>query len=251
MIDAPHNPVNPALGQSAVFATTHWSVVLAAGKDSSPLAREALEALCHAYWYPLYAFIRRTRGYRHHDAEDLTQGFFLFLLEKERLRKAAREKGKFRNFLLKMLVDFLANEWDKAQTVKRGGKCVIVSIDEATAEGFYANEPAEPMTPESIYHRNWARALLDRVLTRLESEYKETGKTTLFVALAPQMAKKDDRSGFYCRAADKLGMSADAVKVAMHRLRNKYRELLLREVAQTVSSAEELEEELRYLLTCA
>src|SRR5438552_2158981 len=161
---------------SSAFPITHWSIVLAAGADDFTRATAALERLCRTYWYPIYAFIRR-RGSQQHDAEDLTQAFFAFLLERETLKKVDRAKGKFRTFILAALTNFLSNEWDKRQTVKRGGQRKIISLDETAAEGRYFREPADSMTPEKLFERQWANALVEQVLTRLKEEYAAGGKT--------------------------------------------------------------------------
>src|SRR2546430_9901540 len=157
------------------FATTHWSVVLAARQQTSPEAGEALESLCRAYWYPLYAFIRR-RGYDSHDAQDLTQGFFTRLLEKNYLAQADREKGRFRSFLLAALKHFLSDEQDRARAQKRGGGQALISLDEQTAEGRYRLEPADVMSAEKLFERRWALTLLEQARTRLCDEYVAAGQ---------------------------------------------------------------------------
>src|ERR1017187_4629949 len=159
---------------AGAFSTTHWSVVAAAGSNLAGAAG-ALEQLCGKYWYPIYAFIRR-RGSDHHQAEDLTQAFFAHLLESEALRKADRNRGKFRTFLLAALTHFLANEWDKQQTLKRGGRRQFVSLDETVAEDRYRQEPVEALTPEKLFERRWALALLEQVLARLGQDYVKAGK---------------------------------------------------------------------------
>jgi DNA-directed RNA polymerase specialized sigma24 family protein len=233
-------------GQSGEFTTTHWSVVARAGDSDLAGSAAAKDQLCRTYQHPIYAFIRRTRGVSREDAEDLRQGFFKHIVEREALKKARQEKGKFRTFLLAVLQKFLANEWDKAQTWKRGGRNETVSLDEMMAEEGSANEPADSLTPEKLFVRHWAAALLNRVLGRLEQDYVETGKGKLFAKLAPGIVEVDD--GFYAQCATELGTTVGNAKVAMHRLRGRYRELLRSEVAQTVSSAEDVEEEIRYLL---
>ena len=157
-----------------VFATTHWSVVLAAGEQQSPQAAEALEKLCRTYWYPLYVYVRR-RGYSPQDAQDLTQQFFALFLEKEYFRRANPERGKFRTFLLHALQNFLANEWKRAQCLKRGGGAAFLSLDVAAAEQRYAIEPATAATPERAYEKRWAMTLLEQVLAGLQQEYARAG----------------------------------------------------------------------------
>lgn len=218
----------------------------AAGHDSSPDAHEALEKLCRTYWYPLYAYIRR-KGLGEHEAQDLTQGFFAQLLERQSLCGLDREKGKFRSFLLAALKHFLADEWDKAQTVKRGGGKPLISLDDETAESRYRLEPSHDLAPDKIYERRWALTLLEQVLTRLEVEYVNDGKNVMFDELQQFLQGKQPGAP-YSNAARTLGMTEGAVKVAVHRLRRRYRELLRMEIANTVASASEIEDELRHLL---
>ncbi len=233
--------------KTAGFTRTHWSVVLAAGAVNSPEALEALEKLSHSYWYPLYAYIRR-RGYEPDEAQDLTQDFFLRLLEKNYLANADPGKGKFRSFLLASLNHFLANDYRRAQAAKRGGGQVLISIDEASAEGRYALEPVSTLTPEKIYERRWALTLFDRALERLEVELTRTGKTKQYAYFKPFLTREPGE-GDYASVAAELGMTAGAVTVGVHRLRQRYRELVQEEIAQTLSNPADLEEELRYLLT--
>ena len=230
-----------------VFATTRWTVVLHARDASDTQAREALENLCRAYWYPLYAFVRR-QGVSPEDAQDLTQAFFEKLIEKNFLADVQREKGRFRSFLLAALKHFLANEWDKARAQKRGGGVVHVPIDTASAETRYGLEPAHFDSPEKLFERRWAITLLDRVLERLRDEHVEAGKADLFEQLKPCLtAEKASLS--YAELGARGGLSEGAVKVAVHRLRQRYRELLRAEIAETVDSPGEVEEELRHLFT--
>ena len=230
-----------------VFATTRWTVVLHARDASDTQAREALENLCRAYWYPLYAFVRR-QGVSPEDAQDLTQAFFEKLIEKNFLADVQREKGRFRSFLLAALKHFLANEWDKARAQKRGGGVVHVPIDTASAETRYGLEPAHFDSPEKLFERRWAITLLDRVLERLRDEHVEAGKADLFEQLKPCLtAEKASLS--YAELGARVGLSEGAVKVAVHRLRQRYRELLRAEIAETVDSPGEVEEELRHLFT--
>ena len=172
------SPINPS-GQAGVFATTHWSVVLAAGHDSAPGAQEALESLCRTYWYPLYCFVRR-QGFNTADAQDLTQAFLLHLLERKALKRVAPDKGRFRSFLLAALKYFLADESDKARAQKRGGGCAVVSLDEEGAEARYQREAADELTAEKLYERRWAMAVLDRAFVRLREEFTAAGKAALY-----------------------------------------------------------------------
>lgn len=227
------------------FTTTNWSVVLAAGGRDNAHATVALERLCSAYWYPIYAFIRR-RGFDRCNAEDLTQSFFAYLLEKEMLKKVNQQKGKFRSFLLAALTNFLANEWDKQQTLKRGGQRQIISLDEIIGEDHYVHEPIETLTPEMLFERSWAFTLLKRVLVRLKQEYTAMGKQMLFARLEPELTR-EVTPGVYATLAAELNMSEGAVKVALHRLRRRFGELLRSEIAHTVSGPAEVDEEIRHL----
>jgi RNA polymerase sigma-70 factor (ECF subfamily) len=190
-------------------------------------------------------FFRR-RGFSPPDAEDLTQSFFAFLLEKEALKKVDPAKGKFRSFLLASLTNYLANEWDKRHTLKRGGQREVVSLDEAAAEGIYLSEPVESLTPEKLFERRWARALVDQVLARLKQEYALGGKATLFAWLEPSLTGELSAEAL-ASCAVHLTMSEGAVKVALHRLRRRFGELLRSEIAHTVSSPEEIDDEIRQL----
>lgn len=229
---------------AANFVATHWSVVLAAGHSDSAHALGALEALCRTYWFPIYAFVRR-QGHRPHDAQDLTQEFFARLLEKHTLGKVTREGGKFRSFLLGAMNHFLVDEWRKARAGKRGGGKVI-SLDARDAETRFSHEPVETVTPEKLFEQNWALALLEAVYRRLEAEYESAGKGRLFAAL--KFSLTGARSAVpYAELAAGLDMPESSVKVAVHRLRRRYREVLREEVANVVSGPEEVEEELRCL----
>jgi RNA polymerase sigma-70 factor (ECF subfamily) len=223
------------------FRTTHWSMVLRAGGASTG-AQAALSNLCGAYWYPLYAFIRR-QGHTAHDAQDLTQEFFARLLEKGWLDGVARERGRFRTWLLAALEHFLINEWHRARTQKRGGGAILLSLDD-DAEARYLREPADPMTAEKLFDRRWALTLLDRVLARLGGELADAGKAAQFEAL--KFCLGGERHA-YAEVARTLGMSEGAVKVAAHRLRERYRALIRAEIAETVATAEEVDGELRDL----
>jgi RNA polymerase sigma factor (sigma-70 family) len=229
------------------FPPTLWSVVLAAGENGSVRAREALETLCRSYWYPLYAFARRL-GKTAHDAEDLTQGFFQRLLEREGLAKAAPEGGRFRSFLLASLKNFIWDEWDKSRAVKRGGGQVLVSFDDLNAEERYRTEPIDPAEPEKLFERSWAMLLIDRVLVRLEKEFVANGKGERFEALHPFLLN-EPAAGSYASVAQSLAMSTGAVKVAVLRLRERYRELIRLEIAETLVEGGDVEEEVRHLMS--
>lgn len=233
-----------AQASGAWFVTTHWLVVLSAREQPSARLAAALETLCRAYWHPLYAFVRR-QGHSPADAQDLTQEFFARLLQKEYLRAVAPAKGKFRTFLLVLLKRFLADEWDKARAQKRGGGKVF-NVDWATAETRFLQQPVEHLTPEKVFEQRWALTLLDQVYARLEREYKEQGRGALFDAL--QFALTGSRSAVpYVDLARQLETTDGAIRVAVHRLRQRYRELLREAIADTVSRPEEVEEELRHL----
>ena len=230
-----------------VFATTHWTVVLAAGGSSAPQADMALEELCRTYWYPLYVYVRRQTSTRE-DAEDLTQSFFLRFLEKNYLEGLSSEKGKFRAFLLAALKHFLANEWDRANRQKRGGGMTVLSLDWQDADARYQIDPRDNLSPDKLYDRTWAVTLLERVIARLREESGAEGKAKLFEQLKPfLMAGKSEAP--YAQAAGALGLSEGAVRVAVHRLRRRYRELLREEIGQTLSEPGQVEEEMRALFS--
>ena len=220
-------------------------MVLNAGRTGSSHALAALEKLCQSYWYPLYAYVRR-RGHSPEDAEDLTQEFFARLLQHNWVAMADQSKGRFRSFLLMVLNRFLANEWDKVRAEKRGGGVGAVPLQLDTAETRYAREPATTTTPEDVFERQWAVTLLDQVLTSLGDEYREAGKAALFDALKPCLIGRSELQPYQELAAS-LGMSEAAVKVAVHRLRERYRQRLKDEVAHTVASPSEVDSELRHL----
>ncbi|MEI7935098.1 MAG: sigma-70 family RNA polymerase sigma factor [Verrucomicrobiota bacterium] len=228
-----------------LFVTTHWSVVLAAGHGDTTSADDALAHLCQTYWYPLYAYARR-RGCSPPDAQDLTQEFFARLLKGNWLAEADRQRGRFRSFLLSAMKHFMANEWNKAQAQKRGGGQPILSLNDDSAEYRYRLEPAEKATPESLFERGWALTLLEGVLARLEEEYRQEGKHTWMEAMRPALTT--DRGAIdYAQMAHKLGVTETAARVAVHRLRQRYRQLIRSEVASTVASPEEVEAEMRHL----
>jgi RNA polymerase sigma-70 factor (ECF subfamily) len=230
---------------SARFATTRWSVVVSAGGGhDSPQVREALGTLCQVYWYPLYAYVRRS-GHSADDAQDLVQSFFTQLLEKNRLEVADPQRGKFRSFLLASLKHFLANEWRRAGAQKRGGQPPI-SLDLASGESRLALEPADELTPEKIYERRWAMTLLEQTLARLREEFAASGKLELFEQVKDYLG--GDRGAVpYRQLAAELGMTEGALKVAIHRFRRRWRELMRDQIAHTVTRPEEVNEELRAL----
>ncbi|MGB8169860.1 MAG: sigma-70 family RNA polymerase sigma factor [Chthoniobacteraceae bacterium] len=228
------------------FEQTRWSMIFAAAGGEETEARQALEHLCRTYWYPLYTFVRR-QGHSAHDAQDLTQGFFARLLEKKDLAAVDRANGRFRSFLLAAMKHFLANEWDRARTQKRGGGIALVSIDDTTAEQRYQHEPADQITAEQLFDRRWALTLLDQVLARLGEEMMCAGKAGQFDAL--KFCLTGEKGAAYEEIAIRLGTTAGALKVAVHRLRDRYRTLLREEIARTVGSAAEVDEELRQLFS--
>jgi RNA polymerase sigma-70 factor (ECF subfamily) len=233
------------LDKAQWFTTTHWSVVLMAGRGPAPGADAALERLCRTYWYPLYAYVRR-RGNGPEDAQDLTQEFFARLLERNYLGEVGPEKGKFRSFLLAALNHFLANEYDRARALKRGGGKAPISLDAETAEGLFLLEPATNLTPEKIFEKRWATTLLDQAFRRLRDDYTRTGKEEMFSELKAFLTE-GAASGDYAPVAARLRIPPGAVAVAVHRLRQRYRELVRAEVADTVASPGEMEAEMRHL----
>lgn len=236
-----------AAAVSARFGTTCWSLVLAAGATTSPESREALETLCQNYWYPVYAYVRR-RGYPADVAEDLTQAFFARVLEKKTIRDADPARGRFRSYLLGAVKQFLANEWDRQHARKRGGGARILSLD--GAETRYSREPAHDQSPERLFDRRWAGALLELVFTALREEYAEPDRRRLFERLKASLTgAEDDRT--YRELGTDLGMSESAVKAAAHRLRRRYRELLRDQIARTVDRPDSIEPEIRDLFDAA
>ena len=227
------------------FATTRWSIVLAAKDKPSSKSRQALAKLCEQYWYPLYAFLRR-RGHAEAEAQDLTQGFFTRLLEKADWGTVAPELGRFRAFLLAGLQHFAANEWDRANAQKRGGHDAILSLDFGQAESRYGREPQDGMTPQTLFEREWARSLLSTVRGQLAQEFASSGKAEYFAILEPYLT--GDATESYREAAAALEMTPGAVRVAVHRMRRRFGELLRAEIAQTVQDPEVVEDEIRALL---
>jgi RNA polymerase sigma-70 factor (ECF subfamily) len=238
------NPAD-ASGAPAVFVTTHWSVVLTAARSDSTQAREALGHLCRLYWYPIYYFVRR-QGYPVHDAQDLTQEFFARLLEKHWIASADQSRGRFRSFLLMILKRFLAGEWHKAHAQKRSGgpACELLPLD--AAETRYSREPADPCTPEDAFEKQWALTLLENVMGRLRADYEQDGRGLLFETLKPcLMGSRESQP--YTTLAAALGMSEGAVKVAVHRLRERYRDQLRVAIAGTVAEPGDVDAELKHL----
>jgi RNA polymerase sigma factor (sigma-70 family) len=228
------------------FHTTRWSLVLAAGQAANARSGEALASLCEIYWYPVYAFIRR-QGYRAEDSADLTQAFFVCVLEKNYFHDLDPAHGRFRAFLCASLRHFLSNERDRARALKRGGTYPPVSLDVENAEGAYQLEPRDDLTPEKLFDRRWALLLLERVLTRLRERHVSAGKAELFAHLQGLLTG-DSAKVPYAEVANALGMTEGAVKVAVHRLRRQFRDLLVEEIAETVSDVVEIDGEIAYLL---
>jgi RNA polymerase sigma-70 factor (ECF subfamily) len=228
-----------------LFATTHWSAILAARDPASPLASEALAQLCSTYWFSLYVFIRR-EGHTAEDAQDLTQEFFARFLARDDLRAVNSDKGKFRSFLLASVKHFLANAWDHAHAAKRGGQRFVVPWNDELAEGHYSSAGPSDLSSEEAYERQWTLALLDRVLVRIRAEYTSSGKEALFDAIEGYLSAKQSPAP-YAEVANQLGLTEGAVRVAVHRLRRRYGYMLRAEVAHTLASPAEIEAELRHL----
>jgi len=247
MPDSRSSPSSDTVAEKpGAFPATHWSVILAARAGEESQAMTALETLCRGYWYPLYAFIRR-QGYDALDAQDLTQGFFARLLEKDYLADVDRRKGRFRSFLLAALKHFLADERDKASALKRGGGQVPISLDAQAAEDRFRLEPAHELTPERLFERRWALSLLGKVFDRLAQDYAEADKQELFAELQEFLAPGAEAVS-YALPAQRLHMNEGAVRMAVHRLRQRYGQLFREEVAHTVADPDEIEEEMRHLL---
>jgi len=228
-----------------VFVTTHWSVVLAAARNDTTRAHAALEHLCRLYWYPIYHFVRR-QGHSVHDAQDLTQEFFTRLLEKNWIAHADQSRGRFRSFLLLVLKRFLSVEWRRANMQKRAGDRHWLPLPLDTAETRYSREPADTSTPEQAFEKQWALTLLETVLRQLRHSYEQDGKQRLFEALKPCLMGSRESQPYAALAAT-LEMSEGAVKTAVCRLRERYRERLKAEIARTVASPEDVENEMRHL----
>lgn len=229
------------------FATTHWSVVLAARDGDSTGASEALNDLCRAYWPPLYAYIRR-EGHDVEEAQDLTQEFIARLLARDYLQRVHHQEGKFRSFLLAYLKNFLSEQRRKAGAQKRGGGCVFVSLDELSAKDGYLLEPVDDLTPDQVFERRWAQAVLQTALDRLRGEYAARGQAALF-ELLQDYQPRDPSGRSYAQLGSELGMTEAAIKSAVQRMRQRHRELLREEIARTVTRPEEIEEELRHFRT--
>ena len=235
-----------ALRSSAQFATTHWSVVLAAGQHVSPQAAAALEQLCRTYWYPLYAFIRR-QGYGAEEAEDFVQGFFQRLLARDFLKKASRDRGRFRSFLLTLLKHFLGDERDRQGALKRGGATVFVALEDEDAEARFQAELAVEDTPDHFFDRAWAQSVMRSAWGRLKAEHEADGKAEAFSRLKPFLSRVA-RDGEYAELGQRLGANAHAIGMAVSRLRQRYRECVRTEIAHTVTTPVEVDEEMHYLL---
>jgi RNA polymerase sigma-70 factor (ECF subfamily) len=234
--------LSPTTTGGGWFKTTHWSVVLDASRNDSPQASAALARLCQIYWHPVYAYIRRL-GRGPEDAKDLTQEFFFRLIEKNYLKSLDRETGKFRSFLLVVLKRFLANEWDRANRQKRGGGRQIISLDEMDTELRYLAEPIDDCTPEKAFEQRYARTVLQQVINRLQAEMSGDGKAAFFDELKDFLGG----DGGYSEVAVRCQMNEGALRVAVHRLRRRYREILREEIASTVASPEQIEEEIQHL----
>jgi RNA polymerase sigma factor (sigma-70 family) len=233
------------LAGSPVFSTTHWSVVLAAKDRHCPKGHQALETLCQTYWYPLYAYVRRC-GHGPQDAEDLTQGFLTRLIEKDLVRAADRERGRFRSFLLTALKHFVADQKDRAKAQKRGGSVRMVPMDVGSAETRYCLEPVDDWTADRVFEHQWAVTVLETVFDRLRRQYEAEGKAVLF-DLSKGSLTQTGTSVPYADLAARLAMSEGAVRVAVHRLRSRYRDLLREEISHTVANPTEVEDEIRHL----
>jgi len=230
---------------SSQFPTTRWSLVVAAGDPDRKDARSALVSLCENYWYPLYAYLRR-RGYPADQAQDLTQEFFIRVLEGRYLDRADPEKGRFRSFIMTSLKFFVADEEDRHRARKRGGG-MVVSLEFSSGEERYQREPAHDETPERIFERRWALSLLDRVVEKLREEFVQHGRPEHFERLKVFLLGQSDAP--YAALAQEMNTSEGALKVAVHRLRKRYRELFRQEIADTVADPADVESELRYLAT--
>jgi len=228
------------------FPSTHWSVVLSAGKVDWQDARNALNQLCQSYWYPVYAYIRR-RVPNLHESQDLTQEFFTHLIEKSTISAADRHKGRFRTFLLTALKSFLANQWQKGQAQKRGGGQTVLSLDFPSGDARFLAGPTTEATPDWLFDREWAISLLDDVVGRLHDEYARQGKQHIFDSLKGTITAQE-RQRPYSQVAHELGISENAAQVAAHRLRRRYRELLRQEIAKTVAEPADIDDEIRSLI---
>jgi RNA polymerase sigma factor (sigma-70 family) len=232
-------------GGSPEFPPTSWSLVGRAGDEHTRVAADALESLCRAYWYPLYAFVRRS-GHPPHDAQDWVQGFFEYLLENRVFSGARQEKGRFRSFLLATFKNYMSTERRKLAAQKRGGGRVLISLNEETGEERYACEPADSHTPETLFELSWARTLLSRAAAELEKEFTDAGKRDVFLKLQPYL--RSGREGpSYAETAAALGKSEDAIKSGVMRLRQRFQQLLRAQIAETVQNSSQVDEEIRHL----
>ena len=229
------------------MVTTQWSLVAKASQDESPDGIEALNRLCLIYWYPLYAYVRR-HGHSQEEAQDLTQSFFARLLERKYLQFADRSRGRFRTFLITSLKHFLINEWKQAKCEKRGGGRQIISLDAEATETRFRAEPADESSPDKAFERRYATILLGRVLERLEGEFAAVKRSEVFEELKFSLTGEENESS-YAEIARRLGMTEGNLKVTVHRLRHRYRELLREEIAMTVDSPEAIDDEIRYLMS--
>jgi RNA polymerase sigma factor (sigma-70 family) len=245
-MSADQSNMRPAVGERC-FATTQWSVVLAAGDIGRHETKIALARLCETYWYPLYAYVRRRVG-NVHDAQDLTQAFFCHLLEKQALLRADRSRGRFRTFLITALKNFLVNEWEKESAEKRGGGKLELSLDFDSGESRYRIEPSHGLTPEKLYDRQWVLTVLDEVLERLRSELAGAGKQMHFEQLKGTLVGASTDAADYQRAAQALGVTPAAAKQAAYRMRKRYRQLFREEVARTVADDGDVDDEIGRLL---
>jgi RNA polymerase sigma factor (sigma-70 family) len=231
-----------------VFVTTHWSLVLSARDPQSPQSAAALEKLCRAYWYPLYAYVRRS-GQAKENAEDLTQAFFTRLLEKNYLDSARQERGRFRSFLLVALKHFMANEWSRAHAQKRGGFQTQIPLDTDVAERKFQSEiTTAQVPPDRAYERRWALTLLEQTMSRLRAEFERARKISEFERLKIFLTAEKKEIP-YAKVADELGMNEPSLRVAVHRLRKRYRELFREEIAHTLGEGESVDDELRHLMS--
>jgi DNA-directed RNA polymerase specialized sigma24 family protein len=244
MTNPEQNDALPAR-RNQVFATTHWSVVVQAGAGHSTEGAAALEKLCRTYWFPLFAFVRRL-GHEEADAKDLTQEFFARLLERQDFQNVNARKGKFRTFLLVSLQNFLSNQRDHARAAKRGGGKIIISLDALPLKQVHAWEPSTTQSPAQLFDQRWAMSLLAETVRQLEEEMTEAGRSEQFAALKTFLTNEPGE-GEYLAVAHQLGTSSQSIAVAVHRMRQRYRELVRTEVAHTVSSPLEVEEEMRHL----
>ena len=231
---------------AVAFATTHWSVVLEA-QGKSPAAQEALEKLCRTYWRPIYGFVRR-QGSKPEEAEDLTQGFFAQLLERRSLSAVRKEKGRLRSFLLGALKYFLADEQRRAMAIKRGKGQRLIPLEDLRADEGIEMEPADPVTAEMIYERRWALTVLERVINRLKNEYRAAGNAALFDSLK-QLLPDEPGAPSQAEIAARLGMTENATRQAFYRFRQRYQSLLREEIAHTVATPGDIEDELRHLIS--